>query len=161
MNKIFIGSDKSGFALKEAIKSYLIEQNYTVEDIGTTDENAPSPFFDVSQKGAKLIQNKVYERGILICGTGMGMSVVANKHEGVYAAACESVYAAEKARAINDANVLCMGGWIIAPVMGVEMTKVFLNTHFTQNLEDWRARNLEKARIVVKSIEHDSFHPKG
>jgi ribose 5-phosphate isomerase B len=161
MKKIFIGSDKSGFVLKEAIKGYLVEQQYTVEDIGTTDENAPFPFFEVSQKGAKLIQNKVYEQGILICGTGMGMSVVANKHEGVYAAACESVYAAEKARAINDANILCMGGWIIAPILGVEMTKVFLNTSFTQNLEDWRARNLEKARVVVKAIEKESFHPKG
>lgn len=158
MKKIFIGSDKSGFVLKEAVKSYLLEQDFFVEDIGTIDENNALPFFEVAKKGASLIQNKTYERGILICGTGMGMSVVANKHEGVYAAACESVYAAEKCRAINDANVLCMGGWIIAPIMGVEMTKAFLNTTFTQNLEDWRARNLEKARIVVKEIEQASFH---
>jgi len=157
MNKLFIGSDKSGFLLKEAIKQYLKDISFEVEDIGTTDEDKPLPFFEVAVKGATLIQNKVYEKGILICGTGMGMSVVANKHEGVYAAACESVYAAEKCRAINDANVLCMGGWIIAPVMGVEMTKAFLNTSFTQNLEDWRARNLEKARIVVREIERNSF----
>jgi len=158
MNKLFIGSDKSGFLLKETIKQYLIEQNYTISDIGTLEEDKPFPFFEVAQKGATLIQNKEFERGILICGTGMGMSIVANKHEGVYAAACESVYAAEKCRAINDANVLCMGGWIIAPIMGVEMTKAFLNTAFTQNLEDWRARNLEKARVIVKSIEQASFH---
>ena len=88
----------------------------------------------------------------------MGMSVVANKHEGVYAAACESVYAAEKCRAINDANVLCMGGWLIAPIMGVEMTRAFLETSFTQNLEDWRAKNLEKARVIVRDIEKRSFH---
>lgn len=158
MNKLFIGSDKSGFLLKETIKQYLIEQNYTVSDIGTLEEDKPFPFFEVAQKGATLIQNKEFERGILICGTGMGMSIVANKHEGVYAAACESVYAAEKCRAINDANVLCMGGWIIAPIMGVEMTKAFLQTAFTQNLEDWRARNLEKARTIVKTIEQASFH---
>ncbi|MBN2299696.1 MAG: RpiB/LacA/LacB family sugar-phosphate isomerase [Acholeplasmataceae bacterium] len=158
MKKIFIGSDKSGFNLKEAVKSYLLENEYTVEDIGTTDEEKPFAFFEVAEKGAKLIQNKTFERGILICGTGMGMSIVANKHEGVYGAACESVYAAEKARAINDANILCMGGWLIAPIMGVEMAKSFLNTSFTQNLEDWRARNLEKARIAVKEIEKNSFH---
>lgn len=158
MKKIFIGSDKSGFVLKEAVKGYLLEQDFFVEDIGTIDENNALPFFEVAQKGAKMIQDKLYERGILICGTGMGMSVVSNKHEGVYAAACESVYAAEKARAINDSNVLCMGGWIIAPVMGIEMTKAFLNTSFTQNLEDWRARNLEKARIAVREIEKASFH---
>ncbi len=158
MKKIFIGSDKSGFALKEAVKAYLFENDYTVEDIGTTDENKPFAFYEVAEKGAKKIQNKEYKQGILICGTGMGMSIVANKHEGVYGAACESVYAAEKARAINDANILCMGGWLIAPIMGVEMAKAFLNTNFTQNLEDWRAKNLEKARIVVKEIEKNSFH---
>ena len=86
------------------------------------------------------------------------MSIVANKHEGVYASACESVYAAEKARAINNANVLCMGGWVIAPIMGVEMTKTFLNTGFTQNLEDWRARNIEKFFVAVREIEKTSFH---
>ena len=109
MNQIFIGSDKSGFLLKETIKQYLIEQNYQVSDIGTLDEEKPLPFFEVAKKGAELIQNHTFEKGILICGTGMGMSIVANKHEGVYAAACESVYAAEKCRAINDANILCMG----------------------------------------------------
>jgi len=158
MDKIFIGSDKSGYLLKEAIKSDLIQKNYQVDDIGTIDENNALPFFEVAQKGAKLIQDKSFNRGILICGTGMGMSIVANKHEGVYAAACESVYAAEKCRAINDANILCMGGWIIAPIMGVEMTRAFLQTQFTQNLEDWRARNLEKARTIVQAIEKESFN---
>ena len=158
MEKLFIGSDKSGFKLKEAVKAFLLEQNYEVEDIGTLEEENAYPFFEVAKRGAEKIQNKEYERGILICGTGMGMSIVANKHEGVYGAACESVYAAEKARAINDANILCMGGWLIAPIMGIEMTRVFLNTSFTENLEDWRAKNLEKARIEVKQIEQNSFH---
>ncbi len=158
MEKLFIGSDKSGFRLKEAVKAYLLENNYEVEDIGTLDEDNAYPFFEVAEKGAKLIQDKRYERGILICGTGMGMSIVSNKHEGVYGAACESVYAAEKARAINDANILCMGGWLIGPEMGVAMTSAFLNTSFTQNLEDWRAKNLEKARTIVREIEKKSFH---
>ena len=158
MEKLFIGSDKSGFSLKEAVKAYLIENKYDVTDVGTIDENAPLPFFEVAENGAKRLQNKDFDRGILICGTGMGMSIVANKHEGVHAAACESVYAAEKCRAINDANVLCMGGWVIAPIMGVEMAKTFLNTGFTQNLEDWRARNIEKARVAVREIEKKSFN---
>jgi ribose 5-phosphate isomerase B len=158
MKKIFIGSDKSGFLLKEAVKAYLVENGYTVDDVGTLNEEQPLPFFQVAEIGAKKIQKKEHERGILICGTGMGMSIVANKHEGVYAAACESVYAAEKCRAINDANILCMGGWIIAPIMGVEMAKTFLNTGFTQNLEEWRARNIEKARVAVREIEKASFH---
>jgi len=158
MKKIFIGSDKSGFSLKETVKADLLAQNYEIEDIGTLDEEKPFPFFEIAERGAKLIQEGKYERGILICGTGMGMSIVSNKHEGVYGAACESVYTAEKARAINDANILCMGGWMIAPILGTQMANTFLNTEFTQNLEDWRAKNLEKARIVVREIEKKSFN---
>ena len=157
MEKLFIGSDKSGFVLKEAIKSYLIEQKIHVDDIGTLDEENPYPFYDVAKKGAKGLQDKTYDRGILICGTGMGMSIVANKHQGVYAAACETYYAAIKARAINNANVLCMGGWLIAPILGVEMTKAFLGTSFTEGLEDWRAVNLKKAIQDIQETESNQF----
>lgn len=158
MGKLFIGSDKSGFLLKEAIKEYLIENKYDFDDIGTLDVENAYPYYEVAHKGATAIQRGEYERGILICGTGMGMSIVGNKHEGVHAAACESVYAAEKCRAINDANVLCMGGWLIAPIMGVQMTDTFLNTEFTQNLEEWRANNLRKFKVQVNEIEKNSFH---
>lgn len=156
--KIFIGSDKSGFVLKEAVKEYLLENDYEVEDIGTLSEDKPYPFYVVAKKGSAMIQNKEYERGILICGTGMGMSIVSNKHEGVHGAACETVFSAEKSRAINDANVLCMGGWIVAPILGVEMTKTFLNTKFTENLEEWRAERLQVARADVREIEKNSFN---
>jgi len=158
MGKLFIGSDKSGYELKEAVVAYLKENNYDFEDIGTTDVENPFGFFEVADKGSKAIQAGTYDRGILICGTGMGMSIVANKHEGVHAAAVESTFAAEKCRAINDANVLCMGGWIIAPIVGVEMARLFLETEFTQNLEDWRANNLRKARTIVREIEKNSFN---
>ena len=158
MEKLFIGSDKSGFNLKEAVKAYLVENKYEFEDIGTLEEDNAYPFFEVAEKGAKLIQDGTYNRGILICGTGMGMSIVANKHEGVHGAACETTFTAEKARAINDANILCMGRWIIAPIVGVEMAKVFLETEFTQNLEDWRAVNLRNAKIEVSKIEKSSFN---
>ena len=157
MAKLFIGSDKSGFELKEAVKAYLKENNYDFDDIGTLDVDNAYPYYEVAEKGSKALQRGEYERGILICGTGMGMSIVANKHEGVFGAACESTFAAEKCRAINDANVLCMGGWIIAPFMGVQMAKIFLETEFTQNLEDWRANNLRKAKKLVRDIEERSF----
>lgn len=158
MEPVLIASDKSGFKLKEAIKAHLIEQGYDVTDCGTQNEENPLPFFEAGLTAAKKIQNKEFKRGIFICGTGMGMSIVANKHEGVHAAACESVYAAKLSRAINDANVLTMGGWIVGPEMGIAMTDAFLNTGFTQDLEDWRAKNLEKARVVVKDIEKKSFN---
>ncbi|MFW6285414.1 MAG: RpiB/LacA/LacB family sugar-phosphate isomerase, partial [Bacillota bacterium] len=113
--KLMIGSDAAGYDLKEVVKANLIDLGYNVDDIGMTDKNDPKAYFEVAEKGAKLVQKGDYDKGILICGTGMGMSITANKHEGVHAAACESVYTAEKARAINNANVLTMGGWVIGP----------------------------------------------
>jgi sugar-phosphate isomerases, RpiB/LacA/LacB family len=157
LKKIIIGSDKSGFTLKEAVKTHLCEQGYEVEDCGTQSLEKGMTFYEVAPVAAKKIQDGEFERGILICGTGMGMSVVANKFKGVYAAACESTYAAEKCRAINDANILAMGGWMIGEVLGCEMADVFLHTEFTQNLEEWRQKFLRGAREQVKNIEEEIY----
>ena len=155
--KLFMGSDKSGFVLKEAIKSYLTEKGYEIEDIGTTNMDEPKPFFEVAPVGAQKIQNGEYEKGILICGTGMGMAMVANKYKGVYAAVVESVYAAKKCRAINNANVLTMGGWIVNDIMAFEMVDAFLDTEFKEGLEPWRQEFLEKAGQKVKEIEEKIY----
>ena len=101
--KLAIGSDKSGFALKEAIKAYLQSENIAVDDLGTTDLDHVKPYYVVASTVAPLIQNGTYDRAILICGTGAGVSIVSNKFKGVYAVACESLYAAKMCRAINDA----------------------------------------------------------
>lgn len=99
--KIAIGSDKSGFYLKEAVKKHLVEKGYEVDDFGTQDFEKGVPFFEVAPVVAKKIQNKEYGRAILMCGTGMGMAIVANKFKGVYAAVAESVYSAGKCRSID------------------------------------------------------------
>lgn len=151
--KIVIGSDKSGFFLKEQIVAYLSENQYEFTDIGTQDIEHAMPYYTVASLAAERIRSGEYDRGILICGTGMGMAVVANKFKNVYAACCESVYAAEKCRAINDANILTMGGWIIAPELGLVMVQKFLTTEFTEGLEPWRKDFLVKAKEQVKKIE--------
>ena len=153
MKSVLIGSDKSGFQLKEFVKQDLVAKGYHVEDCGTLDFNAPVPFYQVAPIAAKKIQSGEFEKAILCCGTGMGMAVVANKFEGVYASVVESVYAAEKCRAINDANILTMGGWIIAEMLGAEIANKFLETDFTEGLEPWRQEFLRKAREEVKAIE--------
>ena len=155
--KIAIGSDKSGFAAKEAIKAYLIEAGVEFDDLGTTDLEKVHPYYQVASEVAPLVQNGTYEKAVLICGTGAGMSVVANKYKGVYAVACEGVYSAKMARAINNSNVLCMGGWIVRPEMAVEMVKTFLATAWCQDLEDWRAENMHKFAKQVSAIE-DSIY---
>ena len=151
--KLAIGSDKSGFAVKEAVKAYLCEAGVEFDDLGTVDLNDVHPYYRVAGDVAPLVQNGTYEKAILICGTGAGMCVVSNKYKGVHAVACEGVYSAKMARAINNANVLCMGGWIVGPEMAIEMVKTFLATEWCQDLEDWRAVNMHKFSAEVKKIE--------
>lgn len=157
MEKIIIGSDKSGFLMKEAIKASLLEKGMEVVDCGTQDVDHPMGFFDVAPIVGQKVSDKEFEKAILICGTGMGMSIVANMYPGVHAACCESVFAAEKCRAINDANVLCMGGWVIGPEMGVAMAEKFLATEFTQGLEEWRQEFLKNAKVKVAAIENEIY----
>lgn len=157
MKKIIIGSDKSGFELKEAIKAHLTEIGYEVEDCGTQDPEQPQGYFIVAPKLAKKISDGTYEKGILICGTGMGMAIVANKFPGVYASVCQTAAAAKYARAINNANVLTMGGWITAKDAGCAMVDFFLNTGFTDGLEDWRAKNLKNAYATIQDMEKELY----
>ncbi len=151
--KLAIGSDKSGFAVKEALKAWLSENGYEFDDLGTTDLADVHPYYRVASDIAPLVQSGAYTKAVLICGTGAGMCVVANKYKGIYAVACEGTYSAKMARAINNANVLCMGGWIVGPEMAIEMTKTFLNTEWCQDLEDWRKENMKKFSVQVAAIE--------
>ena len=151
--KIAIGSDKSGFAVKEAVKAYLTSAGIEFDDLGTQDLEHVVPYYAVADRVAPLVQKGEYARAVLVCGTGAGMSVVANKHKGVYAVACEGVYSAKMARAINNASVLCMGGWIVGPEMAVEMVKTFLATDWCQDLEDWRRENMKKFAVELGAIE--------
>ena len=151
--KIAIGSDKSGFSAKEAVKDWLTEAGIEFDDLGTQDLEHVVPYYAVADRVAPLVQSGEYDRAVLICGTGAGMSVVANKYKGVYAVACEGVYSAKMARAINNASILCMGGWIVGPEMAVEMVRTFLATEWCQDLEDWRKENMKKFSAQVAAIE--------
>ncbi len=155
--KVAIGSDKSGFPLKEAVKQYLKDNQIDFEDLGTQDIEHPKGFFVVAPELAKQVQQDAFDLGILVCGTGAGMSILANKYKGVQAVACESVYSAKMARAINGAQILCMGGWIVAPEMGVKMAEAFLTTDFLQDLEEWRKEWLTKAAATVHDLEEEMF----
>ena len=90
--KIIIGADDSGFTLKEAVKEYLIKNGYEVTDVGTLSLDEPVVYYEVGRRVAKEVADKKFERGLLFCGTGMGVSLVANKFPGVYCGLCESVF---------------------------------------------------------------------
>lgn len=155
--KVIIGSDKSGFTLKEAIKAHLIEAGHEVEDGGTLDLDNVKPFFVTAAAVAPRIASGEFSKGILICGTGAGMCIVANKYQGVHAVVCNDLYDTRMCRAINDANVMTMGGWKIAPEVGIEMVDTFLSTQFTQGLEPWRQEFLKGAREKVELLEQEIY----
>lgn len=164
--RVAIGSDKSGFTLKEAIKSFLASEEGKAlgvdfdpvrDDLGTKDISDVHPYYRVAGDVAPRVLSGEYDRAILICGTGAGMNVVANKFKGLSAVVCEGVYSARMARVINGAQVLCMGGWIIAPEMGVEMAKAFLSAETYVGIEEWRKEWLAAAAQKVEDIEERNF----
>jgi ribose 5-phosphate isomerase B len=126
---IAIGSDHAGFQYKEKIKKLLESMNVAFRDMGT-DSPESTDYPDWGHKVALEVSEGRCERGILICGTGIGMSIVANKHKGVRAAAAQSAEAARLSRAHNDANILCLGERVTAWNEAREIVKVFLATGF-------------------------------
>ncbi len=156
MKKIILGSDKSGFTLKEAVKEYLLEIGYEVEDVGLLDINDFKAYYEVAPKVAKRVASGEYEKGMLFCGTGMGMNILANKFKGVYAAVVEGSYSSKMCSVVNQANVLTMGGWIIAPQKAIDMVERWLNTGFTEGLEH-KHDFLSQAFKEVQRIEEENF----
>ncbi len=127
---IAIGCDHGGFLLKEIIKSHLEGLGYTYTDCGCFSET-PANYPDAAGAVAKKVQSGECEKGILICSTGIGICIAANRYRGIRAALCHDPYSARMCRLHNDANVLCMGGLIIGSSLGVEITEVFLKTEFS------------------------------
>lgn len=127
--KIAIGADHAGVELKDAICAFLVRSGIEVSDFGT---NGPQSvdYPDFGEKVSRAVSDGEIERGILICGTGIGMSIVANRFPGVRAALCSEPLSARLSRQHNDSNVLVMGGRMIGTVMAEEITRVWLDTPF-------------------------------
>ncbi|MEA3385730.1 MAG: ribose 5-phosphate isomerase B [Thermodesulfobacteriota bacterium] len=127
--KIAIGSDHGGFELKEKIRGLLTELEHDVLDMGCYSPNSVDyPIH--GREVAKSVASGQCERGVLVCGTGIGMSIVANRIPGVRAALCHDLFTAEMSREHNDSNILCMGGRVIDHGLAEEMVKVWLMTPF-------------------------------
>lgn len=127
---IIIGSDHAGFDLKEVCRSFLEQlAEYTIQDAGVYNRDS-CDYPTVAHRVSSAVSGGEFDRGILICGTGIGMSMVANRHKGVRAALCHNLYTARLSRAHNDANLLCMGGRVIGEGIALEMMELFLKTPF-------------------------------
>ena len=126
---IAIGSDHAGFKLKEHIKDLLNSKGIEFKDFGCFDENSVD-YPDISEAVSNAVAAGECEKGILICGTGIGMSIVANKVNGVRAALCSDTFSARFTRLHNDANVLCFGARVVGAGLACELVDVFLTTEF-------------------------------
>jgi ribose 5-phosphate isomerase B len=128
---IVIGCDNAAVSLKNTIKSYVESLGFQVEDIGCFASDDPTVYPAVAEKVSEKIQQSDFVKdGILICGTGIGMAMSANKCKGIRAAVCHDNFSAERAKLSNDANVLCMGERVIGPELAKKITKEWLSLSF-------------------------------
>ena len=157
MKKVVIASDNSGFRLKEAVKKHLLELGYPVEDVGMVQEDAPVPYYDAAVNLAKAMQSGTYERGIVICGTGAGVSMIVNKFKHIYCVACESVYTAERCSLINNSNVLAMGETVVSCAMGCEMAEKWLSANWCEGFAEERRKRNETGFSILTQVESENF----
>ena len=132
MNKVVIASDHGGFELKLKIKEYLLSQNYDVLDLGTdSNKSCDYPYF--AKKLCSKILSGEFNKGILICGTGLGMSICANRFKDIRAACVSDTYSAKMSRLHNNSNVLCLGSRVLGVGLACDILDIWLNASFEAN----------------------------
>ena len=141
MRKIFISSDHAGFKLKEAIKVYLSKKKLTFQDLGPHN-NDRVDYPDYAHKVAKRVKISKNNIGILVCGSGMGMNIAANRHKNIRAAQCFNVKSTKLSRLHNDANIITLGSRLLSKKNALKFISVFLNTKFEGGRHTKRIRKI-------------------
>lgn len=141
--RIAIGADHAGYDLKEDLEAFLRELGHQVEDVGTHGRES-CDYPDFARAVAERVVRGEADRGILICGTGIGMAIAANKVPGVRAAVCHEPLSARLTRQDNDSNVLTLGGRLIGPVMAREVVRVWLETPFAGGRHERRVAKIRQ-----------------
>ena len=139
--RIVIGADHAGFSLKGPMIELLEQEGYSVLDVGTHSPD-PADYPDYAQAVGEAVLSGEAELGILLCGSGVGASIAANKMRGIRAALCHDVFSARQSREDDDANVLCLGPRVIGPKLAEELVRAFLAARFSQ--AERHRRRLEK-----------------
>ena len=147
--RVAIACDHAGFPLKAGIAKVVADLGHEVLNLGTDTPNVPSDYPDVAEAVGRVMQLEEADRGILICGSGVGTSIAANQMKGIRAAVCHDAYSASQGVEHDDMNVLCLGGRVIGIALAEVLVKAFLGARFSG--EDRHARRLEK----VKKLERE------
>lgn len=144
--RVVLSSDHAGFAYKTSLVAMLNEEGYSIHDLGAYSEIADDDYPDYAAKVAKALQNKEAERGILICGSAVGVSVAANKFKGIRAAVCHDTYSAHQSVEHDDANILCIGERVVGIALAQDIIRAFLNAKFSH--EPRHKRRLAKIATI-------------
>ncbi|OEU48241.1 MAG: ribose 5-phosphate isomerase B [Desulfobacterales bacterium C00003060] len=140
--KIIIGADHAGYSMKEQVKAHLQKQGVQVEDAGTHSKESVD-YTDYGKKVARKVSDGTFERAILICGTGLGMSMVANRFRGVRAALANDLFSAIMSRRHNDSNILVMGGRLIGDMLALQLVDTWLDTPFDEGRHKRRVEKMD------------------
>lgn len=154
--RAIIACDPGAVSLKDSVKAHLEERGYEVDDVGSTVE-AEVPYYEAGRRVGEAVSEKKYKLGFVLCGSGMGVNLVANMFPGVFCAVCESIYSAKLSRAVNDANVLAMGSNLVAPHLANKMVDAFLDTRFLIDYPDGDPEFLGKAVEIIRGYEKDRY----
>lgn len=150
MDKIIIASDHAGYDLKESVLKFLEEQNIQALDLGPKNSDSVD-YPDYGLKVARAVSRKEVERGIIICGTGTGMSIVVNRFPGIRGTLCGDLYTAKMCREHNDSNILIMGGRVVGVGLAHEIVNTWLTTSFVGGRHK---RRLDKITEIEKMIKN-------
>lgn len=140
--KIIVGADHGGFSAKQTLIEHLQKQGFDVEDFGTDSEES-CDYPDIAHEVAKAVAKGEFDLGILICGTGIGMSMAANKVPGIRAALCTDTFSARMARSHNDSNVLCLGARVTGPGLMLDIVDTYLKGSFAGGRHGIRVGKIE------------------
>ncbi len=149
--RIVIGSDHAGFPMKADVTTTIEKEGHQVEDVGSFDPN-PVDFPDIAATLCARIKEGHADRGVMVCGTGVGAAIAANKVAGIRAALCHDVYSAHQSVEHDDVNVLCLGAKIVGPWLAADLVKAFLDARFADT-EDFRRRVAKLSELEVKVWE--------
>jgi ribose 5-phosphate isomerase B len=156
MKEIVIGCDNAAVELKKEVIKVLLEKGIAFEDVGVGSSECQEIYPLIAEKVArKIIDSNYSKEGILICGTGIGMAIAANKFPGIYAAVCHDIYSAERARLSNDSNVMTMGARVIGPELAKKIVKEWLSLEFkpgrstdkVEKIKEFEKINFNKSAI--------------
>jgi len=140
--KVIAGSDHAGFSLKQTLVDALKQRGVTVEDMGTYDESS-CYYPDIAHKVAEKVAQDALSLGLLVCGSGVGMSITANRHRAIRAVVCSESYSAEMARRHNNANIVCLGSRVVGPGLAESIVQSFIAAKFEAGRHARRVDKIE------------------